>query len=135
MPGLIWIMKVKLSSCKFSFKSTLISMQLLVSNIFEHLWRKCILPKTWVTYVFPQLPKYMSILLIFLPAWNNLQDLKYWLPLKAKIFWHHLLVLPQAALLLLCWVQLLAAFYCRFFLRTDIWRWTGTANCPVSGHH
>lgn len=36
-------------------------------------------------------------LTVFLPAWNNLQGLKYWLPPKAEIFWHHLLVLPQAA--------------------------------------
>lgn len=51
----------------------------------------------YLYFFFPQLPKYMSILPVFLPAWNNLQDLKYWLSLKAKIFWHHLLVHPQAA--------------------------------------
>lgn len=31
-----WIMKVKFSGSKSSFKFTLISMQLLVSDIFEH---------------------------------------------------------------------------------------------------
>lgn len=127
-----WIMKVKLSGCKSSLKSTLISMQILVSDIFEHVWRKCILPQILVTqYVFPQSPKYMSILLILFLAWNNLQDLNYWLLLKAKIFWHHLLVLPQAALLLLCWVQLWAPLHGRFFLSTDIWRWRRTAQYLV----
>lgn len=90
-----WIMKVKLSGCKSSLKSTLISMQILVSDIFEHVWRKCILPQILVTqYVFPQSPKYMSILLILFLAWNNLQDLNYWLLLKDKysdiICWYFL---------------------------------------------
>lgn len=47
------------------------------------------------------------------------------------ICWYFLKLL----LLLLCWVQLLAALHCRFFPSANLWRWSGTACFPVPGDY
>jgi len=77
----------------------------------------------------------MSISPVFLPAWNNLQGLEFWLPLKAKIFWLHLLVLPQSASAAALLSSALGCLLPQISPKYRYLKWRGTAYWPVPGDH